>query len=63
MVEDFYTDGDKVNDYFRFMNENVFSKINNCITLGEISSTTKEKSVQYSKKEMKNCIVYLLFDI
>ncbi|AUF83740.1 alpha,alpha-phosphotrehalase [Mesoplasma syrphidae] len=45
----FYTDGPNIEKYFQLMNQEVFSKIEDCFTVGEVSSTTKEKSAKYAK--------------
>ncbi|AKU79892.1 alpha,alpha-phosphotrehalase [Spiroplasma turonicum] len=45
----FYTDGARLENYLKFMNKNSFNNETNFFTVGEISSTTKEKSVNYAK--------------
>ncbi|ATZ21738.1 alpha,alpha-phosphotrehalase [Mesoplasma tabanidae] len=47
----FYTDGSKVEEYFNLMNNRVFGKDKQIFTVGEVSSTTKEKSAKYAKLE------------
>lgn len=48
----FYTDGNNIEKYFEYMNDIAFSKIKDCLTIGEISSTTKEKSANYASKNL-----------
>ncbi|AVN63880.1 alpha,alpha-phosphotrehalase [Mesoplasma florum] len=45
----FYTDGAKVEEYFNLMHNEVFGTDNEIFTVGEVSSTTKEKSAKYAK--------------
>ncbi|AGR42217.1 alpha,alpha-phosphotrehalase [Spiroplasma diminutum] len=47
----FYTDGEHIEEYFKMLNINVFSKDKEIFTVGEVSSTTKEKSLRYAKTE------------
>lgn len=44
----FYTDGPKIHEYLRELNENTFGKYDDVITVGEMSSTTLENSIRYS---------------
>ncbi|WP_087974507.1 alpha,alpha-phosphotrehalase [Oceanobacillus rekensis] len=44
----FYTDGPRIHEYLHEMNQEVFSK-NNMLTVGEMSSTTLENCVKYTK--------------
>lgn len=44
----FYTDGPKIHQYLRELNENTFGKYDDVITVGEMSSTTLENSIRYS---------------
>ena len=43
----FYTDGHKVHHYLKELNSNTFGKYN-CVTVGEMSSTTIENCIKYS---------------
>ncbi|RBN36370.1 alpha,alpha-phosphotrehalase, partial [Priestia megaterium] len=43
----FYTDGPRVHEYMREMNQEVFSKYDS-MTVGEMSSTTVDHCIQYS---------------
>lgn len=44
----FYTDGKKVNEYLKELNEKTFGKYQDIITVGEMSATTIDKCVDYS---------------
>ncbi|MEI5908295.1 alpha,alpha-phosphotrehalase [Bacillus spongiae] len=46
----FYTDGPRVHEFMHEMNKNVFSKYN-AMTVGEMSSTTIEHCIEYTKPE------------
>lgn len=46
----FYTDGPKAHEYMKEMNKEVFSKYNG-MTVGEMSSTTIEHCIEYTKPE------------
>lgn len=46
----FYTDGPRVHEFFREMNEEVFSKYD-IMTVGEMSSTTIENCIKYTNPE------------
>jgi trehalose-6-phosphate hydrolase len=46
----YYTDGPKVHDYMQEMNEEVFSQYD-IMTVGEMSSTTIDHCIKYSKPE------------
>jgi trehalose-6-phosphate hydrolase len=46
----FYTDGPRVHEFFREMNEAVFSKYD-IMTVGEMSSTTIENCIKYTNPE------------
>ncbi|WCK55253.1 alpha,alpha-phosphotrehalase [Aneurinibacillus sp. Ricciae_BoGa-3] len=48
----FYTDGPRVHEFIREMNEEVFSKYES-MTVGEMSSTTLENCIQYTNPESK----------
>lgn len=45
----FYTDGPKVHDYLKEMQEKTFGKMEESITVGEMSSTNLENCILYSK--------------
>ena len=47
----FYTDGPKIHEYLKELNENTFGKYENIITVGEMSSTTMENCIKYSGKD------------
>ena len=47
----FYTDGPKIHQYLKELNENTFGKYENIITVGEMSSTTMENCIKYSGKD------------
>ena len=47
----FYTDCKKVNDYLRELNERSFGRCEDTITVGEMSATTIENCIRYSKPE------------
>lgn len=49
----YYTDGPKIHQYLQEMNREVFAKFPGTITVGEMSSTTLEHSIQYTKPENK----------
>lgn len=44
----YYTDGPHVHEYLKELNKNALSDCNNCITVGEMSSTTIENCVKYA---------------
>ncbi len=46
----FYTDGPRIHEYLHEMNQNVFSKYD-MLTVGEMSSTTLENCILYTKPE------------
>ncbi|GGM27555.1 trehalose-6-phosphate hydrolase [Paraliobacillus quinghaiensis] len=48
----FYTDGPKIHTYLQEMNEQVFSKYD-IMTVGEMSSTSIENCIKYTKAERK----------
>ncbi|GAB6989795.1 alpha,alpha-phosphotrehalase [Paenibacillus pini] len=48
----FYTDGPRVHEYIKELNENVFSTYH-LVTVGEMSSTTLEQCIQYSNPEQQ----------
>ncbi|ASP28427.1 trehalose-6-phosphate hydrolase [Spiroplasma corruscae] len=45
----FYTDGEELENYLKYLNYEVFCRDKNIFTVGEVSSTTKEKSFNYAK--------------
>ncbi|WP_026678371.1 alpha,alpha-phosphotrehalase [Fictibacillus gelatini] len=48
----FYTDGPRVHEFLNEMNENVFSKFD-CMTVGEMSSTSIDHCIKYTNPERK----------
>ncbi|WP_028856358.1 alpha,alpha-phosphotrehalase [Psychrilyobacter atlanticus] len=49
----FYTDGTKIHQYLKELNENTFGRYNDVITVGEMSSTTLENCIKYSDPKEK----------
>lgn len=49
----FYTDGPRVHEYLNLINQNVFSKYENIMTVGEMSSTDIENCVRYTNPKNK----------
>ena len=49
----FYTDGPKIHEYLKELNENSFGKHSDVITVGEMSSTSVENCIRYSNPEEK----------
>ena len=49
----FYTDGRKIHEYLKGLNENTFGKYKDMITVGEMSSTTLDNCIKYSNTEEK----------
>ncbi|WP_285767032.1 alpha,alpha-phosphotrehalase [Peribacillus sp. SI8-4] len=49
----FYTDGHKIHQYLKEMNEKTFGKDENVVTVGEMSSTTIDHCIQYSAPDEK----------
>ena len=47
----FYTDGPKIHEYLHGINKNVFSLYENSMTVGEMSSTTIDHCINYTKPE------------
>ena len=47
----FYTDGPRVHEYLRFLNQRTFGRDASIITVGEMSSTTKENCYQYASQD------------
>lgn len=55
----FYTDGPKIHEYLKGLNQNTFGQKNDIITVGEMSSTSMENCFKYSgKKENKLSMVF-----
>ncbi len=57
----YYTDGPKIHDYLKEMNKEVFSRYNNVITVGEMSSTSLEACIKYTKPESKELSMIFSF--
>ena len=49
----FYTDGHKIHEYLKELNENSFGKYEDIITVGEMSSTSIENCIKYSNEKEK----------
>jgi trehalose-6-phosphate hydrolase len=49
----FYTDGPRVHEYLKELNENTFGRNSDIITVGEMSSTSLENCIKYSKPKEK----------
>lgn len=49
----FYTDGPKIHTLLKGINKNVFSKYNNMLTVGEMSSTSIDNCVKYTNPDEK----------
>ncbi|GBU10860.1 trehalose-6-P hydrolase [Erysipelotrichaceae bacterium] len=49
----YYTDGPKIHMYLQEMNREVFAKFPGTLTAGEMSSTTIEQCIEYTKPENK----------
>ncbi|WP_250675717.1 alpha,alpha-phosphotrehalase [Paraclostridium ghonii] len=47
----FYTDGPRIHEYLKNINKNVFSLYENSMTVGEMSSTTINHCINYTKPE------------
>lgn len=47
----FYTDGPKIHEYLKGLNQNTFGQKENIITVGEMSSTSMENCFKYSGKD------------
>ncbi len=47
--KEFYTDGPKIHQYLNELNQNTFGRIQDFATVGEMSSTTIENCIKYSK--------------
>lgn len=49
----FYTDGTKIHEYLKELNENTFGNYEDIITVGEMSSTTIDNCIKYSNPKEK----------
>lgn len=49
----FYTDGPKIHEYLKELNENSFGKHSDVITVGEMSSTSVDNCIRYSNPDEK----------
>ncbi|MFT8315358.1 MAG: alpha,alpha-phosphotrehalase [Clostridium sp.] len=49
----YYTDGPKIHTLLKGINKNVFSKYNNMLTVGEMSSTSIDNCVKYTNPDEK----------
>ncbi|WP_297427433.1 alpha,alpha-phosphotrehalase [Clostridium sp.] len=49
----FYTDGPRIHEYLRELNENTYGKQKDIVTVGEMSSTSLENCMKYSNPEEK----------
>lgn len=47
----FYTDGKKVKDYLHELNQKIFGRFNDVVTVGEMSATTIENCAQYTNPD------------
>lgn len=47
----FYTDGPKIHEFLREMNRNVFSRREGTVTVGEMSSTTIDNCIRYTRPD------------
>lgn len=47
----FYTDGPKIHEYLNIMNKEVFSKYDEIMTVGEMSSTTIDNCIKYTNPD------------
>lgn len=55
----FYTDGPKIHEYLKELNESTFGKHSDIITVGEMSSTSLENCIRYSdQKEEELSMVF-----
>ncbi|WP_445486635.1 alpha,alpha-phosphotrehalase [Niallia sp. 03133] len=57
----FYTDGPKIHNYLKELNEKTFGKFEDIITVGEMSSTSIEHCVRYSHPEEKELSMVFSF--
>jgi trehalose-6-phosphate hydrolase len=49
----FYTDGPRIHEYLKGLNENTFGKYDDIITVGEMSSTCLDNCIRYSDQKEK----------
>ncbi|PRR81708.1 alpha,alpha-phosphotrehalase [Clostridium vincentii] len=49
----FYTDGPRIHEYLKELNENTYGNCDDIVTVGEMSSTTLENCIRYSNPEEK----------
>ena len=49
----FYTDGPRIHEYLNLLNKEVFSKYENIMTVGEMSSTNIENCIKYTNPKNK----------
>lgn len=49
----FYTDGPNIHKYLKELNENTFGKYDDVVTVGEMSSTSIDNCIKYSKESEK----------
>jgi trehalose-6-phosphate hydrolase len=49
----FYTDGSRIHEYLKRLNENTFGKHDDIITVGEMSSTSLDNCIRYSDPKEK----------
>ncbi|MGP7817935.1 alpha,alpha-phosphotrehalase [Niallia sp. 01092] len=57
----FYTDGPKIHEYLKELNKETFGKYENIITVGEMSSTSIDHCVKYSRPEEKELSMVFSF--
>ena len=57
----YYTDGPKIHEYLKEMNREVFARYDNVITVGEMSSTSLEACIEYTKPENKELSMIFSF--
>ncbi|MEQ8154178.1 MAG: alpha,alpha-phosphotrehalase [Clostridiaceae bacterium] len=57
----FYTDGPKIHDYLKGLNENSFGRHEGVITVGEMSSTSIKNCIRYSNPDEKELSMVFSF--
>lgn len=57
----FYTDGPKIHEYLKELNQETFGKASDIITVGEMSSTSIENCIRYSKPAEKELSMVFSF--
>ena len=57
----FYTDGKNVHEYLKELNKNTFGKLNDVVTVGEMSSTDVENCIKYSNPNEKELSMVFSF--